>query len=99
MRTRLCNVEKNVGCNKTNCYINGGTCTYTSKEECFITNNDIRIKKIEYIWNKDEIKEAHIVYEIPNKKACGIFCITTNRYIDIEEIVDMAWRKYKEVKL
>lgn len=45
MRTRLCNVEKNVGCNKTNCYINGGTCTYTSKEECFITNNDIRIKK------------------------------------------------------
>ena len=30
----LCDPEKNKGCRKTECYINGGECHLTSKKEC-----------------------------------------------------------------
>lgn len=66
----FCNPEKNTDCTKESCYINGGPCKLTSKEECKKpTTNQDRIAEMVRTMDAERLAEI-----LEPEFACDVDC-------------------------
>ena len=89
-----CDPAKNNTCDKTNCFVNGGGCKHTTKEECKM-ENEIRfyLKAILEVIDTEEFKPQYIVTAVKLPTGAIELAVNTNQ---IKEKIEYILKAYDE---
>ena len=65
-----CDPDKNTECSKVGCYLNGGCCLFTTKQECGISPNNVgTVEDFPHVVHDgdDSAKKLHGIIYIPKE--------------------------------